>query len=227
VDGWWIERTNRVTDERHIDQSAIIELLGDDADAALPSAWADHLSVCPECAAVVVDVREMVRLIRDDSVDAPDTWIERAAASPFRQGRTRQGSLRRLLASIRFDSAVAPAPALARRAGGDARQLVLRAESWEIELRIAPGGSRERWPVSGQLFRLAEGETPSGAPAATTANLSALSVSIRSDAGQRAADRVSTSGEFLIDRRPETPFSLVLEIGSTRIETPIIDPDDG
>lgn len=87
--------------------------------------------------------------------DAPETliqraihaWRPRAAAAP-----AAPGPLRRLGATLRFDSLATPAPALGLRAGPDRmRQLLFATEARDVDLRLEPE-SGGRWRLSGQVL---------------------------------------------------------------------------
>lgn len=74
-------------------------------------------------------------------------WRPRAAAAPGAPGL-----LRRLAATLRFDSLATPAPALGLRAGADRmRQLLFSTEARDVDLRLEPE-SGGRWRISGQVL---------------------------------------------------------------------------
>lgn len=107
-----------------------------------------HLAACASCAADLAWLTRTIGLLRDPAAeDAPAAAVAESKAI-FRSRRTQPARLTRAL--LRFDSARA-APAFGLRADATLeRQLLLEADGYEIELRIAPAG--ERWSVAGQLL---------------------------------------------------------------------------
>jgi hypothetical protein len=87
---------------------------------------------------------------RDKSVDAPTDVIVRAVRL-FRTARTATPSnLRRIFATLQFDSA-RPTPALGVRAQQSrARQLLYHAEAYDLDLRVTLADAM--WIVKGQVL---------------------------------------------------------------------------
>lgn len=157
------------------------------------------------------DDADLVRRLRDSrTLEAPpphvlqrafDVWRPRPAPAP--------SLLHRLVAVLHFDSASTPALAHGvRSAGAVPRQLLYSAEGHDIDLRIEPrpdGSATLRGQVLGPSL---EGHA-------------ALQ---RSDASgpwqvQSALDDL---GEFGFDPVPPGEYSLVLELGTVRIDLPPI-----
>jgi hypothetical protein len=79
--------------------------------------------------------------------DAPETLIQRT----IDLFPARRPAVRRLAAVRRFDSlGLAPQAAGVRSGGDGTRQVLFSAEGRDIDLRIAPDGSR--WRISGQVL---------------------------------------------------------------------------
>lgn len=84
--------------------------------------------------------------------DAPEALIQRAIASWRPRAAAAPGLLRRLVATLRFDSLAQPAPALGLRSGPDRmRQLLFATEARDVDLRLEPE-SGGRWRLSGQVL---------------------------------------------------------------------------
>jgi hypothetical protein len=105
------------------------------------------------------DDAELERRLRGSRTldEAPEPLIQRAIGvwRP-RAAASAAGALRRLAATLRFDSRLADATALGLRAAdgatdGATRQLLFSADGRDIDLRLEPqtGG---RWSVSGQVL---------------------------------------------------------------------------
>ena len=96
---------------------------------------------------------EFARRMRDAFAlrDAPAAWVRAAEGLWPEHGIGLAGVARRLLASLRFDSAMgAPALSGVRGSASPARHLLFSAEGRDIDLRISPSG--ERFAVHGQVL---------------------------------------------------------------------------
>lgn len=113
-----------------------------------------HLQSCSDCSQSWRRLDHLVGLMRtDDSVDAPQPLIARALnifQRPLGRESASPSLLRRLVASLNFDSFSAE-PAFGFRSGpAEARQLIYSAEEIDLDLRIAP--LDDRWRLSGQVL---------------------------------------------------------------------------
>ena len=134
------------------------EVLADLAEERSPTASREsvltHLQECSACGSSLDGLRGVIGMMRtDQSEDAPQAAIARALNTfqrqPLRETAT-PSMLRRLVASLSFDSLSAE-PAFGFRSGQAAtRQLIFSAEDIDLDLRIAPLG--DRWNVSGQVL---------------------------------------------------------------------------
>lgn len=100
------------------------------------------------------DDTEFVRTLRDSRglEDAPEALIQCAIGAWRTRAEAAPGLLRRLAATLRFDSLATPAPALGLRAGAERmRQLLFATEARDVDLRLEPE-SGGRWRVSGQVL---------------------------------------------------------------------------
>jgi len=118
--------------------------------------------------------------------DAPPAWVAAAVALWPAAASAPAGlpawlaGLRRVLATLRFDSAAQPALALGMRgARASTRQLLFSAEGYDLDLRLTPAPDGPGWQLDGQVLgpegpmrvALSTGEAelgaapPAGAPA--------------------------------------------------------------
>lgn len=96
--------------------------------------------------------------------DAPASWVAAAIAQwpaasvPASVVRPAPldawlAGLRRVLATLRFDSAAQPALALGMRGGRAAtRQLLFSAEGYDLDLRLTPDATGPSWQLDGQVL---------------------------------------------------------------------------
>lgn len=139
--------------------------------------------------------------------DAPPALIRRAIDLWQPQAAPAPGLLRRLLATLDFDSATTSPLALGLRSGGApaARQLLFSADGRDIDLRLVPSTATAplRWTLSGQLL---------GPDTGATAEL---------QVGQHAA-RIALDelAEFRFELVPEGECRLTLRSGDWILELP-------
>lgn len=162
-----------------------------------------HITSCPSCAAEVAWLMHAIALMRsDDSEDVPAAAI--AHVKGLLHARTPPDQFphkRRLLAHVRFDSACQPAPAGLRAAAAAERQLVFRADEWDIELRIALIGSL--WVIAGQLLGPEEpGEVELRSPVVSVASA------------------LNDLCEFELPPVPPGTYTLHLQLGGVEIALP-------
>ena len=112
-----------------------------------------HLSACSECSAKLDRLQQVLSLMRSDkSEDAPRDLLFNAV-NLFRSGREpkEHSLIRRLIATLSFDS-LNVAPAFGVRSGQSAsRQLLYSAEENDLDLRITRQDNN--WVIAGQVLR--------------------------------------------------------------------------
>ena len=170
-----------------------------------------HLAACRNCAAQLAEVERVTNLMRaDNSVDAPRDVLSNAVRL-FDSRQAREGVvagvIRRVVASLSFDS-LAPGLAYGVRSGGaDAsRQLIFTAGDVDVDLRLAP--APEGWAVSGQIL----GECAGGWAELSGAN-----------AEDAARAELNTLCEFALPVVPAGSYTLRLGLGDTLVEVPGLD----
>ena len=112
--------------------------------------WKLHLENCGDCARDAGQWRQIeVNLKRSHLKSASNEDLQRAV-QVFPIQSERSSTLRSILASIIFDSHLQPAMAGARGSASAARQVVMRAEDFDIHVKI--WGERDRKQMLGQLL---------------------------------------------------------------------------
>lgn len=139
--------------------------------------------------------------------DAPPALIQRAIGLWQAPVTAAPGPLRRLLATLSFDSASTSPLALGLRSGGGpaARQLLFSAEGRDVDLRLVPAttGVPLCWTLRGQLL---------GPDAGATAELQ-----VGEHAARVALDELA---EFRFDLVPQGECRLTLRSGDWILELP-------
>jgi putative zinc finger protein len=170
-----------------------------------------HLAACRNCAAQLAEVERVTNLMRaDNSVDAPRDVLSNAVRL-FDSRQAREGvvagAIRRIVASLSFDSLATGLAYGVRSGGADAsRQLIFTAGDVDVDLRLAP--SPEGWAVSGQIL----GECAGG-----WAELSGAG------AEEAARTELNTLCEFALPVVPAGSYTLRLGLGDTLVEVPGLD----
>jgi anti-sigma factor RsiW len=116
-----------------------------------------HLDACPRCQAELAQLEHLISVMRSDhSEDAPAQLIARAVRLFRRQVEPESPSLlRRIMATLGFDSAqLAPAMGV-RSSAPSARQLLYRAGQHDLDVRITP--VNDGWVVAGQVLSTVHG----------------------------------------------------------------------
>lgn len=124
--------------------------------AADQQAMAAHLDTgCRRCARRHAVAERLARLSEADSRHAPPAYALRGVKALFslRRPEASRSPLRRALGlETVFDSALAPAAAGVRGAGGERRELILRSDNYELDLEIEPVPRSARTRVGGLLL---------------------------------------------------------------------------
>lgn len=112
--------------------------------------WTQHISTCAACTQDVANWRKLgTGLKRSHLVSAPNQDLEKALHI-FPSASADRPKQRSVLASIVFDSFQQPAFAGARGAAAQTRQLVLRAEEFDIHVKI--WGEHDHRQLLGQVL---------------------------------------------------------------------------
>ncbi|HYR91583.1 MAG TPA: hypothetical protein VE422_46445 [Terriglobia bacterium] len=140
----------------HLRTETALDLLDGRMEQGEETFWKDHLQSCKGCKGELSVWQQLgTDMKRFHLMSAPDEDVKKAIHIFSRQSERVQATLRHLIATIMIDSFREPAFAGSRGAAGTARQLVLRAEEFDIHIKI--WGEREHRQMLGQL--LPRGET--------------------------------------------------------------------
>jgi hypothetical protein len=134
----------------HMSIETALDLAGGLLEPAQAEFWETHISTCTTCMQDMADWRNLgINLKRSHLENAPSKDLERAF-DIFARSSTAASKMRQVLAGIIFDSFQQPAFAGARGAAAASRQVVLRAEEFDIHVKI--WGERHRRQLLGQML---------------------------------------------------------------------------
>ncbi|MGH7724353.1 MAG: hypothetical protein ACREOU_02870 [Candidatus Eiseniibacteriota bacterium] len=200
-----------MTGHTHSTWAEILALLDDRARAS--EERLGSVRECPECRARFEQV-ESLPVALSEALDpgAPETWIERAVrrSVPRSYLAPLRGSH---VAHVVFDSAEQRRAGVRSGAGGD-RQWLLSTERIEIEIHLSDRLEKEPFELSGQLIAV-EGTAPV---------LAGCRVRVEVEGETQGEVRTEPNGEFLLRRRPDRPFRLVVQGEGWEIATPVLTP---
>src|SRR5436190_9849562 len=130
--------------DMHLNSEAALDLIEGRLTNEQETVWRQHTETCSVCAEAVRNWKEVKEdLKRSHLLSAPDQDLK-AVLWIFQPAR------RSVIASILFDSFLQPAMAGARGAASASRQLVMRAEEFDIHVKI--WGDQERKQMLGQVL---------------------------------------------------------------------------
>jgi hypothetical protein len=121
--------------EMHLNAEAALDYIESRLDQEQIAFWERHIETCIECAENIRQWRQLrMDLKRTHLVSAPKQDVEQAF-HVFRPQRAAGATIRSIVAAVVFDSFLQPAFAGAR-GSSDSRQLVMRAEEFDIHVKI-------------------------------------------------------------------------------------------
>jgi hypothetical protein len=185
----------------HLTEEDALNLLEGRTQESELTVWTSHLEDCGDCNEQLKVWREMlVNLNRSHLESAPEPLIRNAEAifQAARRRLPRLREMRQVLASLVFDSFAQPALAGARGATS-ARQIVLRAEEFDIHVRI--WGNADQRQISGQVLARGESSFIGGA-----------NLHLMRDGERCSSATVDNFGEFEFPAVPEGMLNLQVDL---------------
>jgi hypothetical protein len=139
----------------HLTVDETLDLIEGRARESQITFWTTHAETCGDCQEQLKSWKQLHFSLKNRILKSAPEGLVRTAEAIFEVPATRKWipALREVLASVVFDSFAQPALAGAR-GSASARQIVLRAEEFDIHVRIS--GESERRHMTGQV--LARGE---------------------------------------------------------------------
>ena len=188
---------------QHISLDRLLDLARGDVPGAEQQAIRSHTASCASCAAQLARITRIVAVARDDiSEEVPRHVVARAVRLMRQRTVVAPDLRRRIVATLRFDSARS-AGAVGRRSGlAGARQLVFETGLYDIDVRIRPAGAQ--WTIWGQVLGdVAGGQAALAGPATAQAEISGL-------------------GEFRLPPVPSGAYALTLHLDEVEISMELI-----
>ena len=193
---------------QHIPFARLADLAEGRLSAAERETTLGHTSACSQCADRLTRLSQLFEVMRGDRTeDAPTQAVERAVnifrARAVSSPPPRATVVRRILATLSFDS-LQLAPAFGVRSSRSAtRQLLFSVGENDLDLRVTPSG--EMWVVAGQLL------------GPCTGGLVELQGAVASAAVQAVMNDLC---EFALPPVPAGSYTLWLRLDDMEVEVP-------
>jgi hypothetical protein len=180
-------------------------LLTDDGQAAVDS----HLSQCSDCFETHQELRYFVLNLKADAAFEPPAEVLQWGVSLFQPmlqpQETVGGKVRKIIASLIFDTFDEPMLAGVRRVGAPPRQLLFRAGDVDVDVKIESPDASDRISLVGQVLSNNErffDNTP---------------VKLESHGMVRYKTRTNLVGEFVFDEVPKDTYHLSVDLPEGQI----------
>jgi len=185
----------------HLDTETVVNLLEGRLERTTTAEWTEHIDSCSACFALQEEWQQFRQALKRSHLEsAPQHMLDAAerifAGSPA-VSKQRTG-LREVIAKLAFDSFLAPAFAGARGSAA-ARQMVLRAEEFDIHVRIYT--TEENRELLGQIQ-----------PRGDQVFLESARLHLLQDGERISSAEVNDLGEFQFRFVPEGLLSLQIDL---------------
>jgi len=165
-----------------------------------------HLLSCKNCAELGQELRALVSRLREDSSFEPPAELVQWGINLFQPVmQPAVGGLRKIIASLVFDTFDEPMLAGVRRVGAPPRQLLFRAGDVDVDVKIESMEANDRITLVGQVLSSAAkffDNTP---------------VKLESHGIVRYRTRTNVVGEFSFDEVPKDTYHLSVDLPEGQI----------
>jgi len=165
-----------------------------------------HLLSCKNCAELGQELRVLVSRLREDSSFEPPAELVQWGINLFQPVmQPAVGGLRKIIASLVFDTFDEPMLAGVRRVGAPPRQLLFRAGDVDVDVKIESMEANDRITLVGQVLSSAAkffDNTP---------------VKLESHGIVRYRTRTNVVGEFSFDEVPKDTYHLSVDLPEGQI----------
>jgi len=165
-----------------------------------------HLLSCKNCAELGQELRVLVSRLREDSSFEPPAELVEWGINLFQPVmQPAVGGLRKIIASLVFDTFDEPMLAGVRRVGAPPRQLLFRAGDVDVDVKIESMEANDRITLVGQVLSSAAkffDNTP---------------VKLESHGIVRYRTRTNVVGEFSFDEVPKDTYHLSVDLPEGQI----------
>jgi len=168
-----------------------------------------HLSACSECVELKHEVQNLTTRLREDATFEPPPELVQWGISLFQPlfqpVEQVPGKLRKIIASLVFDTYDEPLLAGVRRVGAPPRQLLFRAGSVDVDVKIESMEANDRITLVGQVL------------SNTAQFFDNTPVKLESHGIVRYRTITNVVGEFTFDEVPKDTYHLSVDLPEGQI----------
>jgi hypothetical protein len=192
---------------RHLTVDNLISYMDGQASSVEKLTTDEHLSSCPQCLELKDEFQSLVTHLREDSTFEPPSELVQWGVDLFQPVLTTEtgGSLRKIIASLVFDTFDQPMLAGVRRVGVPPRQLLFRAGDVDVDVKIESMEANDRITLVGQVLSSA------------TKFFENTPVKLESHGIVRYRTRTNVVGEFSFDEVPKDTYHLSVDLPEGQI----------
>jgi hypothetical protein len=192
---------------QHINTEDLVDYMDGRVSGEGKLALESHLSNCSDCVELKEELRVLVLRLQEDTTFEPPAELVQWGVSlfqPLLQPST-GGKLRKLIASLVFDTFDQPLLAGVRRVGAPPRQLLFRAGDVDVDVKIESMEANDRITLVGQVL-------------STTAKFfDNTPVKLESHGIVRYRTMTNLVGEFSFDEVPKDTYHLSVDLPEGQI----------
>lgn len=190
---------------RHVTAEAIVNYIEGASDPEKTAIDA-HLLSCKECADLKQEYQGMITNMRQDMSFEPPADVVQWGINLFQPVmQPAAGGLRKIIASLIFDTFDQPILAGMRRVGAPPRQLLFRAGDVDVDVKIEAMEANDRITLVGQVLSSA------------TKFFDNTPVKLESHGIVRYRTKTNVVGEFSFDEVPKDTYHLSVELPEGQI----------
>jgi len=165
-----------------------------------------HLAACQDCLELKQEFHGLVTALREDSTFEPPAELVQWGVDLFQPViQPETGGIRKIIASLIFDTFDQPMLAGVRRVGAPPRQLLFRAGDVDVDVKIESMEANDRITLVGQVLSTA------------TKFFDNTSVKLESHGIVRYRTKTNVVGEFSFDEVPKDTYHLSVDLPEGQI----------
>jgi hypothetical protein len=165
-----------------------------------------HLADCKECSELKQEFQTLMVQLREDSSFEPPAEVVEWGVNLFQPVmKPEKGGVRKIIASLVFDTFDQPMLAGVRRVGAPPRQLLFRAGDVDVDVKIESMEANDRITLVGQVLSSA------------TKFFDNTPVKLESHGIVRYRTRTNVVGEFSFDEVPKDTYHLSVDLPEGQI----------
>ena len=189
---------------RHVNAEKLMEYMDGQLTEATKAMIDSHLSHCPACQKINQEIQQFVIWLQSDSAFEPPAETLQWSVNLFQPMLQPQeavgGKIRKIIASLIFDTYDEPMAAGVRRVGAPPRQLLFRAGDVDVDVKIESTEGKDRISLVGQVLSNSQkffDNTP---------------VKLESHGMVRYKTMTNIVGEFVFEEVPKDTYHLSVDL---------------